>query len=102
MRGAGGTVLAAGESEEFRRISRKAVSRIAEESVLPDVDPRAPSTASEKGAERSGMGEGNRTHQAGQEGRAAVRLCNLAAQSSPDAETRVQAGSREGANREGN
>ena len=74
--------------EVFRRISGKAVSGIEEEGVLPDVDPRAPATAGEEGTEGSGMGEGHRAGQAGEEGRAEVRLCNLVAQSPGDAEER--------------
>jgi hypothetical protein len=48
MRGPGGTVLAAGEFEVFRRISGETFSRIEAEGVLPDVDPRTFATAGQK------------------------------------------------------
>src|ERR1700681_2325770 len=101
MRGTGGAVLEAGDSKVFRRVSGEAFPGIEEEGVLPDVHPRTPSTASEKAAEGSGMGEGDRTSQAGEEGQAELRLCNLVAQSPSDAEGGLQEGGREGADRAG-
>ncbi|MGD1081068.1 MAG: hypothetical protein ABR881_22340 [Candidatus Sulfotelmatobacter sp.] len=44
--------------EEFRRVSAKAVPRIAEEGVLPDVDSRTSAAAGKKATEGGGMGEG--------------------------------------------
>src|SRR5579864_2083200 len=98
MRGAGGAVLAAGAVEVFRRISRKALSGIEEESVLPDVDPRKLATAGEETAEGSGMGEGDRAGQARKAGQAELRLCNLVAQSPADAQGGLQEGGGEGTN----
>ena len=74
------------EFEVFRRVSGEAVSGIAAEGVLPDVDPRTPAAAGKKAIEGSGLDEGDRAGEAGEEGRAALRLCNLVAQSSSDAE----------------
>src|ERR1022692_4318013 len=102
MRGTGGTVLEAGETEVVRRVSGEAFSRIEEEGVLPDVDPRTSAAAGEKATEGGGLGEGNRAGEAGEAGQAALRLCNLVAQSPAAAERRVQTGGREGADRAGN
>ena len=55
---------------------------VAAEGLLPDVDPRTPAAAGEKAVEGSGLDEGAGAGQAGQEGQAALRLCNLVAQSS--------------------
>src|SRR4029077_10578515 len=52
------------------------------ESLLPDVDPRALAAAGAERTERSGMDEGVGASEAGAEGQAGVRLCNLVAQSS--------------------
>ena len=49
-----------------------------------------------------GLGERAGAGQAGQEGQAALRLCNLVAQSSGDAQRGVQAGGREGTDGKGN
>jgi hypothetical protein len=100
--GAGGTILAAGGFEVFRRVSREAFPGIEEAGVLPDVDSRTPAAAGEKTPEGSGLGEGDRASQAGRAGRAALRLCNLVAQGPSDAERRIQAGGRKGVDREGN
>jgi hypothetical protein len=54
----------------FRRISGEAFSGVAAEGVLLDVDPRTPATAGEKTTEGSGMGEGDRSSQAGEAGQA--------------------------------
>ena len=102
MRGTGGTVLEAGESEVFRRVSGEALPGIEEKGVLPDVDPRTSATAGEEGTEGSGMGEGDRAGQAGEAGPAALRLCNLVAQSPSDAEGGLQEGGREGTDGKGN
>ena len=102
VRGASRTVLASGEFEVFRRISGEAFSGIEEEGVLPNVDSRTSAAAGEKTVEGSGLDEGNRTGEAGQEGRAALRLCNLVAQSPAAAERRIQAGGREGTDWAGN
>src|ERR1035437_9600677 len=96
LRGAGRTVLASGEFEVLRQISGEAFSGIEEEGVLPDVDPRTPAAAGEKATEGGGLGEGDRASQVGQTGRAALRLCNVVAQSPSDAERGLQAGGREG------
>jgi hypothetical protein len=45
MRSAGGTVLEAGETVFVRRVSGEAVPGIETESIVPDVDPRAPAGA---------------------------------------------------------
>ena len=45
--------------EVLRRVSGEAFSGIAEEGVLPDVDPRTPAAAGEKAAEGSGLDEGD-------------------------------------------
>ena len=82
MRGAGGTVLEGGDLEVVRRVPGEAVPGIAEEGVLPDVDPREPATAGEEGVEEGGLGEGARVGEAGAAGPAELRLCNLVAQSS--------------------
>src|ERR1039458_3183954 len=92
MRGADGTVLEAGEFEVFRRVSGEAFSGIAEEGVLPHVDPRTPATAGKKGTEGSGVDKGDRARQTSQEGRAELRLCNLVAQSPSDAKGGLQEG----------
>ena len=98
MRGAGGTVLAAGGSEVLRRVSGETVPWIAAEGLLPDVNSRALATAGEKAAKGTGMGERAGAGQAGEKGWAALRLCNLVAQSTGNASEAVQAGGREGAN----
>ena len=79
----------------FRRVSGEALPGIAEEGVLPNVDPRAPTAAGEKGTEGSGMGEGDRAGRRWQGGTAALRLCNLVAQGPSDTEGGVQEGSGE-------
>jgi hypothetical protein len=86
MRGEGRTVLAAGRAEILQRILGEAVSRIASEGLLPDVDPRTPAASGEKAVEGSGLGEGVGAGQTGQNGPAALRFCNLVAQGSSDAE----------------
>jgi hypothetical protein len=63
----------------LRRVPGEAVSGIAAEGLLPDVDSRTPAAAGEKAAEGSGLDEGTGVSQAGQEGPAALRLCNLVA-----------------------
>src|ERR1017187_5565714 len=102
MRGSGGPVLATGEPQVLRRVPGAAVSGIAAEGVLPNVDSREPAVAGEKAAERSGMDKGDRVSKTGKEGRAALRLCNLVAQSPAAAEKGIQAGGREGIDRAGN
>src|ERR1039458_10083021 len=92
MRGAGRTVLEAGE----------AVPGIEEEGVLPDVDPRTSATACKEGTEGSRVGEGDRTGQTGEAGQAELRLCNLVAQSPSHAKGRLQEGGREGTDGAGN
>ena len=72
MRGAGRTVLEAGEIEVFRRVSGEAFPGIEAESVLPDVDPRTPAASGEKIAEGSRLGEGDRASQTGEAGPAAL------------------------------
>jgi len=72
------------------------------ESLLPDVDPRTSAAASEKAVEGNRLDEGNRASQAGQEGPARLRLCNMVAPGTGDAEGTVQAGSREGTDRKRN
>src|ERR1039458_1347229 len=79
----------------------EAFSGIEAEGVLPHVDPRTLTTAGEKTAEGSGVGEGDRAGKTGQEGQAALRLCNLVAQGPSDAEGGLQEGGRERTNRAG-
>lgn len=55
-------------------------------------------TAGEKAAKGTGLGERAGAGQAGEKGWAALRLCNLVAQSTGNASEAVQAGGREGAN----
>jgi hypothetical protein len=82
MRGAGWTVLEAGEFEVLRRISgetfsesrRKAYYLMSIHEHLP------PQSRRQLQAIGSGMEEGVRTSQAGQLGQVAFRLCNLVAQ----------------------
>jgi len=102
MRGAGGAVLEAGGSEVLRRVPGEAVSGVAAESLLPDVDSRTPAAASKKAAEGSGLDEGAGASQAGQERQAALRLCNLVAPGTGDAQGAVQAGGGEGTDGAGN
>ena len=59
------------------------------ERVLPDVDSRPPTAAGEKGTEGSGLDEEGGTSEAGTAGRAALRVCNLDAQGSRDAQGAV-------------
>ena len=68
----GGTVLAAGEVEVFRRISRAAFPGIEKEGLLPDVDPRTPARTGATGTKGGGMDEGVGVSQAGQKGGAAL------------------------------
>ena len=82
----------------LRRVSGEAVSGVAAEGLLLDVDSRAPTAPGEKATEGSGMGEGVGASQVGQEGQAALRLCNLVAQSPSDAHRTIQARGREGTN----
>src|SRR5579864_7897281 len=96
MRAAGRTVLETGETEVVRRISGEALPGIAAKGVLPDVDSRTSATAGEKAVEGSGLGEGDRASQTGSARQGALRLCNLVAQSSSDADQRLQEGGREG------
>jgi hypothetical protein len=79
-----------------RRISGEAFPGIEEEGVVPNLDSRAPAFASEKRAEGSGLDQRGGAGQTGEEGRAALRLCNLVAQSPSDAEGGLQEGGREG------
>ena len=81
VRGTRGSVLETRELKVLRRVFGEAISGIAEKGILPDVDPRTPTAAGEKGTEGAWMGEGDRTSQAGKAGQAALRLCNLVAQS---------------------
>src|ERR1035438_3308131 len=67
----------------------------------PDVDSRTSSTPSEEGAETGGMEQGPGVGQTRAPGRAALRLCNLAAQSQTDAQGGVPAGSGERADGQG-
>jgi hypothetical protein len=76
--------------------------RSRQKGVLPDVDSRTPAAASDKAAEGSGMGERTGASQAGQEGWAALRLCNLVAPGTGNAQRAVQAGSRKGTDGKGN
>src|ERR1017187_8011759 len=102
MRGSGGAILEAGEAEIVRSVLGAAFPRVAAEGVLPDVDSRTSAAAGEKTVEGSGLDEGTGAGQAGQEGRSALRLCNLVAQSPSASERRVQAGGREGTDGAGN
>src|ERR1700756_1645377 len=83
------------------RHSGAAFPGIKKEGLLLDVHPRAIAATSAKGIETGGMDEGAGISEGGAEGRAALRLCNLVAQSSRDAMARVQAGGREGTDRKG-
>ena len=56
MPSAGGTVLAAGGLGVLRRIPGAALPGVEAEGVLPDVHPRTPAAASEKGTEAGGGG----------------------------------------------
>jgi hypothetical protein len=58
---------------------------VEKEGVLPDVHPRAPAAAGATGTEAGWMVEGIGVGEGGAEGRAAVRLCKLVAQSPGDA-----------------
>jgi len=69
----------------FHFIGSEAMCGIEKEGVIPGVHPRTPAAAGAKGPERSGMGEGTGTGEAGAPGRAALQLCNLVAQSPQDA-----------------
>ena len=71
------------------------------EGVLPDVDSRAPAAAGEKRAEGGRLDQGSGIGEAGAQAGPALRKCNLDAQGSADAERRVQKGSGEGVDREG-
>ena len=57
---------------------------------------KKPAAAGEEGPERSGLDEGIGAGEGGARGGSGVRLCNLVAQGSRNAEGRVQAGSIEG------
>src|SRR5947199_2737117 len=77
-----------------------AVSGIQTKGLLPDVDSRTPAAADETGAKAGGLDERAGAGKAGEEeGWAGIRLCNLVAQGSRDAERAVPARSREGADR---
>jgi hypothetical protein len=69
---------------------------IAAEGLLLYVNSRTHAAAGEKGFEEARLGEGDRASQVGPAGPAALRLCNLVAQSPSDADRRIQAGGREG------
>src|SRR5215471_2086030 len=96
-RGSCGTRLAASRvarsilSARYMMTFGPKLPRIETEGVLPDVHPRASATAGEKGTEAGAMDEGTGASKAGAKGRAALRLCNLVAQSPRDAEGAVQA-----------
>jgi hypothetical protein len=75
--------------------------RISQESVLPDVDPRALAAAGAEGPEGSGMDEGPGIGKNRTPGRSGLRLCNLVAQSSRTAEGGLQACSGEGTDGKG-
>ena len=58
--------------KSFRRISGKTVSRVAEEGLLPDVDPRAPASSGPKGTQGGGLDEGAGASEGGAAGWAGV------------------------------
>jgi len=70
--------------------------RVTKEGLLSDVNSRTPAATGKETTEGSGMGERTGASQAGQEGPAALRLCNLVAPGTGDAQRAVQAGSRKG------
>ena len=86
MRSPGGTILAVGELEIVRRVSGKTISGVTKEGVLPHVHPRALAAAGPKRIKGGGLDEGTGVGESGKEGWTGLRLCNLAAQSSGDAE----------------
>ena len=66
---------------------------VAEESVLPDVNPRTLAPAGEERAKERGLGQKPGVGQTGAEGSAELRLCNLVAQGTSDVEGGLQKGS---------
>jgi hypothetical protein len=77
----------------FDEFLERRFSGVAAEGLLPYINSRTPAAAGEKGFEEARLGEGDRASQVGM---AALRLCNLVAQSPSDADRRIQAGGREG------
>src|SRR5439155_2104964 len=101
VRGAGGAILALGESEDLRRVSGKTLSGIAAQGLLPHVHSRASAARGEAEIERGRMDEGIGTRETGPRGGSAVRLCNLVAQGPFATQGTIQAGGRQGIDREG-
>ena len=58
VRGESGPVLAAEQPEVVRSVPGEEIPRFAEEGLLPDVNSRAPSAASQEGAENIGWAKG--------------------------------------------
>src|SRR3989454_3427817 len=80
VRGAGGAILALGESEVLRRVSGKTLFGVAAQGLLPHVHSRASAARGEAEIERGRMDEGIGARETGPRGGSAVRLCNLVAQ----------------------
>src|SRR6266702_3799144 len=102
VRGAGGAILALGESEVLRRVSGKTLSGISAQGLLPHVHSRASAARGEAEIERGRMDEGIGARETGPRGGSAVRLCNLVAHGSRDAERTIQARGGKGTDRTGN
>jgi hypothetical protein len=69
---------------------------IAAEGLLPYVNSRTSAAAGEEGFEEASWAKGIELAKLARRGPAALRLCNLVAQSPSDADRRIQAGGREG------
>src|SRR5438128_7059802 len=101
VRGAGGAILALGESEVLRRVSGKTLFGVAAQGLLPHVHSRASAARGEAEIERSRMDEGIGARKTGARGGSAVRLCNLVAQGPFATQGTIQAGGGGGIDREG-